>query len=181
VCNNLHTYYPKKNVHTFIYLFFFLFLMCSSSCSYLHLKILYCQRLPTTIWWWRIWNTAKKYQTMTQRHELSSYYGKMALKDLVNTGSATDPRLMKTAVSRKGRVWRYVVSTVLGVLPCFYVILAKYKREFYKPHFTEEETWLSLSISECWHLNKNCAWTPVRTAHLGNTTVGYSPERLIET
>lgn len=82
---------------------------------------------------------------------------------------------------KANRVWRYVVSTVLGVFPCFYAILATYKREFYKPHFTEEETWLSLPIGERWGLNKNCAWTPVWTAHLGNTAVGYSPERLIET
>ena len=118
---------------------------------------------------------------MTQRHELSSYYGKMVLKDLGNTGSDTDPQLMKNAVSRKCRAWPCVVSTILGVFPCFYVILATYEREFYNPHFTEEETWLSLSIGECWHLNKNCTWTPVWTAHLGNTTVGHSPERLIET
>lgn len=43
-------------------------------------------------------------------------------------------------------VWHYVVSTVLGVFPCFYAILATYKREFYKPHFTEEETWLSAGV-----------------------------------
>ena len=138
----------------------------------------------TIIWGWRVWNTAKNYQTVTKRHELGNCCEKMAPIDLLDTGlpQTFNRWKMQYPGSTVKQVCRYVVSTVLGVFSMFLCYPCNsYKRKFYHPQFTEEKTWPSLSTGEHWGLNQSYTWLPVWTARLENTTGVYSPERLTET